>query len=59
MNYPVEHIGDYGDFQIHTGPRSEGNEFYSGGDDETEVYSRPVTSVRTPVKGQWVCKTEL
>ena len=59
LTWRNEHIGDHGDFQWHTGAGVEGHNFYAGNDDETEFFSRPVESVGTPVKDQWLCKNGL
>jgi hypothetical protein len=48
--------GTHGDFQWHTGPETETDDFYSGSDASTEVNRRDVSSVGVPVVGQSLCR---
>lgn len=50
-----EHNGTYGDFQWHTGPKIENDNFYSGNSTTTEVGERDVASVGSPLVGQSLC----
>ena len=56
LDHENEHIGEYGDFQWHTGPDVEGNDFYSGSTTEVEVTERPIEREETPVREQWLCR---
>ena len=56
LDHEDEHIGDYGDFQWHTGPDTMGNDFYAGSSTEVEVTQRPIERVETPMENQWLCR---
>ncbi|MFP3974869.1 MAG: S1 family peptidase [Dehalococcoidia bacterium] len=56
LTYKEEYVGTHGDFQWHTGPQNEPDDFYSGNDSSTEVNRRDVSSVGTPVVGQSLCR---
>ncbi|HET7846919.1 MAG TPA: hypothetical protein VFL72_05455 [Acidimicrobiia bacterium] len=50
------HEGTHGDFQWHTGPQAEGDDFYSGSTSSTEVTRRDVSSIGAPTVGQSLCR---
>jgi hypothetical protein len=55
LTFMGEHNGTHGDFQWHTGPKTENDNFYSGSSTITEVNERDVSSVGAPVVGQSLC----
>jgi streptogrisin C len=56
LTHQTFHEGMFGDFQWHTGPQSEPDDFYSGNDTQLEVNRRDVAGAANPVVGQWLCK---
>ena len=56
LTYKGGHEGTHGDFQWHTGPKTERDDFYSGNSSSTEVNRRDVSSVGSPVVGQSLCR---
>lgn len=56
LTYKGGHEGTHGDFQWHTGPKAEVDDFYSGNASSTEVNRRDVSSVGSPVVGQSLCQ---
>jgi hypothetical protein len=50
------HEGTHGDFQWHTGPQTETDNFYAGSATNTEVNSRDVSSIGAPTVGQTLCR---
>jgi hypothetical protein len=56
LTYKGGHVGKYGDFQWHTGPDAENDNFYSGSASSTEVHSRDVSRIGNPTVGQSLCK---
>lgn len=57
LNHVAGHEGAQGDFQWHTGPQGEPDDFYAGDVDTTEVARRDVAGIGAPVVGQALCKT--
>lgn len=51
-----EYRGTHGDFQWHTGPNPESDDFYSGDSLSTEVNRRDVSALGFPSVGQSLCK---
>ena len=56
LTYRSGHEGTHGDFQWHTGPKTENDNFYSGSSSSTEVNSRDVSGIGFPAVGQSLCK---
>lgn len=56
LTFQMAADGYFGDFQWHTGPQSEPDDFYSGNATTLEVNRRDVSGVQVPVVGQAVCK---
>ena len=56
LTFKAEHQGTHGDFQWHTGPQGEPDDFYSGDVSSTETDRRDVSSVVAPVVGQSLCR---
>lgn len=56
LTYKGGHEGTHGDFQWHTGPKTENDQFYSGSTSKLEVNERDVSSVGAPVLGQPLCR---
>jgi streptogrisin C len=56
LAFQAGHEGAQGDFQWHTGPQAEPDDFYSGDADTTEVARRDVAGVGAPVVNQSLCK---
>lgn len=56
LTYRRGHEGTHGDFQWHTGPKTENDNFYSGSSSATEVNSRDVSGIGFPATGQSLCK---
>ncbi len=56
LNYVAGHEGAQGDFQWHTGPQGEPDDFYAGDANNTEVARRDVAGVGAPVVGQSLCR---
>jgi hypothetical protein len=56
LTYRAGHVGTHGDFQWHTGPKPETDDFYAGSSSSTEVNLRDVSARGTPVVGQSLCK---
>lgn len=56
LTYQAGHVGTHGDFQWHTGPQSELDNFFSGSSSATEVHQRDVSSVGSPFIGQSLCR---
>jgi hypothetical protein len=54
--FQAGHEGAQGDFQWHTGPQAEPDDFYSGDADTTEVARRDVAGVGAPAVNQSLCK---
>ena len=46
----------FGDFQLHTGPDLETDDFYSGNSSTLEVYLRDLSGFGVAVNGQWLCR---
>lgn len=51
-----EYEGTHGDFQWHTGPKTENDNFFAGSSSATEVYSRDVSAKGTAEVGQTLCR---
>lgn len=49
-------MSTHGDFQWHTGPRLESDDFYAGTASTTETNLRDVSAVGSPTVGQTLCK---
>ncbi|MGH8937232.1 MAG: hypothetical protein ACRDXD_13395 [Acidimicrobiia bacterium] len=56
LTFKAGHEGEHGDFQWHTGPQAEPDDFYSGNSSSTEVNRRDVSGVGSPVVGQSLCQ---
>jgi len=56
LTYKAGYEGTHGDFQWHTGPQAEGDDFYSGAAAVTEANRRDVSSVGSPVVDQSLCR---
>ncbi|MGH3735041.1 MAG: hypothetical protein ACRDT6_05400 [Micromonosporaceae bacterium] len=56
LTYKAGYRGTHGDFQWHTGPKTETDDFYSGSSTSTEVNKRDVSARGAPVTGQSLCK---
>lgn len=56
LTYRAGHEGMHGDFQWHTGPDIEPDDFYSGDAATAEVARRDVAGIGAPVVGQSLCK---
>jgi streptogrisin C len=56
LAFQAGHEGAQGDFQWHTGPQAEPDDFYSGDADTLEVLRRDVAGVGAPVVNQTICK---
>lgn len=56
LTYKGGHEGTHGDFQWHTGPKTERDDFYSGNSSSTEVNRRDVSAVGSRVVGQSLCR---
>jgi hypothetical protein len=56
LTYMGGHVGTHGDFQWHTGPQGEPDDFYAGSASAVEVDRRDVAAVGAPVVGQALCK---
>lgn len=56
LTYQGGHVGTHGDFQWHTGPRTESDDFYAGTASTTETTLRDVSAVGSPTVGQTLCK---
>ena len=56
LTFKDDYEGTHGDFQWHTGPKPERDDFYSGNSSSTEVNRRDVSSVGSPVVGQSLCR---
>ncbi len=56
LTYKLGHDGTWGDFQWHTGPQTEPDDFYSGSSTALEVNGRDVAAWASPVVGQSICK---
>ncbi len=56
MTFKDEYDGTHGDFQWHTGPKTESDDFYSGNSTTLETNLRDVSSVGDAVVGQSLCK---
>lgn len=54
--YKGGYEGVHGDFQWHTGPKTENDNFYSGSSGSTEVNMRDVSGIGSPVVGQSLCR---
>lgn len=50
------HEGTHGDFQWHTGPQIENDQFYAGNSTSTEVNERDVASIGSPMAAQTLCR---
>lgn len=59
LAFRAEHDGAQGDFQWHTGPQGEPDDFYAGDANNTEVARRDVAGVGAPAVGQSLCKNGL
>jgi len=56
LAFQAEYQSTYGDFQWHTGPQAEPDDFYAGSSSATEVNLRDVSSIGVPVVGQELCR---
>jgi len=56
LPHQMVHEGEFGDFQWHTGPQAEPDDFYSGNANQLEVNLRDVAGSANPVVGQALCK---
>ena len=56
LAFQAGHEGAQGDFQWHTGPQGEPDDFYSGDGITTEVFRRDVAGVGAPAVNQSLCK---
>jgi V8-like Glu-specific endopeptidase len=56
LTYQAGYEGTHGDFQWHTGPQAETDDFYSGNATTLEVNRRDVSAVGAPVVGGSLCK---
>ncbi len=56
LTFEGEHKGSFGDFQLHTGPQKETDDFYAGNTVSVEVNRRDVSSVQCPTVGQMLCR---
>lgn len=56
LTHQAQHDGTFGDFQWHTGPQTEPDDFYSGTATTLEANRRDVAAWSSPVVGQAVCK---
>ena len=56
LTFQAEYEGTHGDFQWHTGPKSESDDFFSGSSSSTEVNKRDVSAVGSPIVGQSMCR---
>lgn len=56
LTHQTFHEGMFGDYQWHTGPQTEPDDFYSGNDTQLEVNRRDVAGAANPVVGQVLCK---
>jgi streptogrisin C len=56
LTYKAGHEGAHGDFQWHTGPQGEPDDFYAGNATTWEVDLRDVAGVGAPVVNQSLCK---
>ena len=56
LTYQAGYDGNHGDFQWHTGPDWESDDFYSGNSSTLEVNRRDVSGVGNPTSGQTLCK---
>lgn len=56
LTFKDDYEGTHGDFQWHTAPKPERDDFYSGNSSSTEVNRRDVSSVGSPVVGQSLCR---
>ena len=51
-----EYDGYFGDFQVHTGPYPETDDFYSGNSTTLEVNLRDLSGFGVATNGQWLCR---
>ena len=56
LSFRGEHQGSYGDFQWHTGPDAEGDDFYRGNSSNTEADMQDISGVDDPFHGQVLCR---
>ena len=56
LTYKAGHEGTHGDFQWHTGPKTEADDFYAGNDTGLEFDLRDVSGIAAPVVGMSLCK---
>jgi hypothetical protein len=56
LTFKKGYRGTHGDFQWHTGPKTESDDFYSGNSSSTEVNRRDVSGLGFPSTGQSLCK---
>ncbi len=56
LTFKAEHESTHGDFQWHTGPDAEGDDFYAGDLSVLETDRRDVSSIGSPVVGQALCR---
>jgi streptogrisin C len=52
----LQHEGQFGDMQWHTGPEDEPDDFFAGSSTQLEVDRRDVAAWGNPVVGQLLCK---
>lgn len=56
LTFKYDYQNIQGDFQWHTGPKSLFDNFYAGSSTTTETAERDVSSVGSPVVGQYLCR---
>lgn len=56
LTFKAQYTGTHGDFQWHTGPKAESDDFYAGSTTATETDLRDVSAVGSPVVGQSLCR---
>lgn len=54
--HKLQHEGDFGDVQWHTGPETEPDDFFAGSATQLQVDRRDVAGRANPVVGQSLCK---
>ncbi|MFA5056209.1 MAG: hypothetical protein WC562_08620 [Dehalococcoidia bacterium] len=56
LTFQAEYQGVYGDFQWHTGPQNETDDFYAGSSSTLETDRRDVSWSGSPTVGQTLCR---
>ncbi len=59
LTHHGEHEGTHGDFQWHTGPDTETDDFYGGSSTKTETNKFDVAAVGAPEVGDYLCRNGL